>query len=1085
MTDIATLAIEIRTNGISRANRDLRSVEQVSQKTEKAVNSLSLAVNTLKRLMALGIGIQGLSGFLQMADTMQSLRAQVKFVTGSLAELNKAQNELFNISQRTRSSLESTTQLYVRTSRALKDYGVSQQQALQFTETINKAMAVGGVGAQEQASALMQLSQALGSGRLQGDEFRTIAETAPIILDVVAEYMGKSRAEVKKLASEGLITSELLFKAISGSTEKINKQFEEMPLTFGQAMQQMQNAALKFVGDLNQSTNATNLLAQGVSFLAENFNTLGAIIGGVMLGHLAKYGQSMAMAAVNRYKQSLANLQVAKTEQVKAAAELNTARANMAVLASELKLAQTEQTRSVLRMRMAQQATLITSLTNAEAVATNNLATAQAKASIAGRALNGVMGLLGGPAGVITIAASALFYFHQKAEEAREKALDLAGANDRLKQSYEDLSEASLLGSIREQVKELNNSREQVKNVEAEIKNTQRVMNQFLGVAVPDELKSDLDALRDKLAQLREGEGINFQTLEKQLGVLAPMFARSGKNIDDFRKKLLLVGVSSQDAEIFIKSLEKSFTDSTKATEKAKNGYSRIESELAKLKEKTEEARQKFEILTLKQQGNEKASYVLSQLYDVLGEKGADYAKVLREIAVGNYIAAQSELSHIKDAKFSLEELIGMKKEAEAAFWFVSQTDKFSASGQDSLSEWKSFYNELQKASADSLTQISLNEEQALRDMLEKAKKAKIGHEEMERAKTLITEKYAKERMEVAENYVPSLRYERELTEHLKLIDQLQKTNRITAEQAGDAKLALSAKYNPLLAAQQTYINNLKEIELLEVKGGLTKPQADIARKQQATDLKNTEWQEWLKNADQSDPFNGLKVGIKEFGDQANDVMGNVGQITGRALNGMTDALTDFVMTGKANFADLARSIIADLARMIIKMMIFNALKSAFGGTSIGSFLGFESKAEGGIVGEHYNGGLVGFSRGGFTGFGGKYTPAGIVHRGEYVITKEATSRIGLDYLNYLNYGKRGFANGGGVDVPRLASPTSNSNRNISIKIINNGEPVQANVSSKESNGQLEVTVELIRQISKQVVNETIEDNFRQGGVFA
>ncbi|UZV57163.1 tape measure protein [Pasteurella multocida] len=138
MTDIATLAIEIRTNGISRANRDLRSVEQVSQKTEKAVNSLSLAVNTLKRLMALGIGIQGLSGFLQMADTMQSLRAQVKFVTGSLAELNKAQNELFNISQRTRSSLESTTQLYVRTSRALKDYGVSQQKHCSLPKPLTK-----------------------------------------------------------------------------------------------------------------------------------------------------------------------------------------------------------------------------------------------------------------------------------------------------------------------------------------------------------------------------------------------------------------------------------------------------------------------------------------------------------------------------------------------------------------------------------------------------------------------------------------------------------------------------------------------------------------------------------------------------------------------------------------------------------------------------------------------------------------------------------------------------------------------------------------------------------------------------------
>ncbi|EJS85907.1 Putative tail length tape measure protein, putative phage associated protein, partial [Pasteurella multocida subsp. multocida str. Anand1_buffalo] len=78
---------------------------------------------------------------------------------------------------------------------------------LVFTETLNKAMAVGGVGAQEQATALFQLSQALGSGRLQGDEFKSISESAPIILDVVAEYMGKSRAEVQKLASEGKITS--------------------------------------------------------------------------------------------------------------------------------------------------------------------------------------------------------------------------------------------------------------------------------------------------------------------------------------------------------------------------------------------------------------------------------------------------------------------------------------------------------------------------------------------------------------------------------------------------------------------------------------------------------------------------------------------------------------------------------------------------------------------------------------------------------------------------------------------------------------------------------------------------------------
>lgn len=92
---------------------------------------------------------------------MKSLSAQVKFVTKSVDEYNAVQKRLFDISQNTRSSLEATTTLYTKSARALQDYGYSQKQLLGFTETINKAMIVGGVGAQEQASALFQLSQAL------------------------------------------------------------------------------------------------------------------------------------------------------------------------------------------------------------------------------------------------------------------------------------------------------------------------------------------------------------------------------------------------------------------------------------------------------------------------------------------------------------------------------------------------------------------------------------------------------------------------------------------------------------------------------------------------------------------------------------------------------------------------------------------------------------------------------------------------------------------------------------------------------------------------------------------------------------
>ncbi|MDA5609105.1 tape measure protein [Pasteurella multocida] len=273
MTDFAKLHLNVTSSGIDKADRDLAKLQNSAERAEKHIESLVKTIGRLKSLLAVGLGIQGISTIIQMTDKMTALNAQIKFVTSSTQEFNKVQHELFDIAQRTRGSLEATTTLYVRSSRALKDYGYSQKQVLGFTETLNKAMAVGGVGAQEQATALFQLSQALGSGRLQGDEFRSISEAAPIILDTIAEYMGKSRAEVKKLASEGKITSKIIFESISGASEKISESFEKMPLTFGQSMTLLQNSVLKWVSEINTSTGIIGGLATLVSTLALNFDS--------------------------------------------------------------------------------------------------------------------------------------------------------------------------------------------------------------------------------------------------------------------------------------------------------------------------------------------------------------------------------------------------------------------------------------------------------------------------------------------------------------------------------------------------------------------------------------------------------------------------------------------------------------------------------------------------------------------------------------------------------------------------------------------------------------------------------------------
>ena len=220
-------------------------------------------------------------------------------------------------------------------------------------------------------------------------------------------------------------------------------------------------------------------------------------------------------------------------------------------------------------------------------------------------------------------------------------------------------------------------------------------------------------------------------------------------------------------------------------------------------------------------------------------------------------------------------------------------------------------------------------------------------------------------------------------------------------------------------------------------------------------------------------PIAGIKDGINQIQDSFGDMAANMSQVTQNAFNGMADALTDFVMTGKADFRSLAQSILRDLSSMIIKMMIFNSLKAAFGGTKFGKFLGFSG---GGYVG--------GYASGGYTGDGGKYTPAGVVHRGEYVITKEATSRLGIGFLNHLNYG-RGYANGGSVGSIPSTGYKPMAGGSISVKVINNGEPVNANVEQRQRNGETEITVELIRQIARSETNGIISNNMRSGGVFA
>ena len=281
--------------GVGDGKEKVRELNAELAKTENVAEQAAGGLGKIGTVLAGFATLSFAKSLLDTADAMQSINSQVRQVTSSETEYLSVQRQLLEVANNTRASLESTSSLYVSTSRALKDYGYTQQEILQFTEATNNAMAISGVQAQQQAAALMQLSQALGSGLLRGDEFNSIAEAAPILLDTIAEYMGKSSKEIRKLGSEGQLTADVIFKAISGASEKFGEQAAKMPMTMGKALIVFSNNWQSMVSKLLNDSSAMSGIASIIKMIADNLNLVVPIMAGFAVAVTAATAQVIGL----------------------------------------------------------------------------------------------------------------------------------------------------------------------------------------------------------------------------------------------------------------------------------------------------------------------------------------------------------------------------------------------------------------------------------------------------------------------------------------------------------------------------------------------------------------------------------------------------------------------------------------------------------------------------------------------------------------------------------------------------------------------------------------------------------------------
>lgn len=256
---------------------------------QRSAQGLEATLMRLQTLMTGGLfGMAALS-VLKTADAMQTLDNQVRIVTKSTEERLAVENEVHRIANTNYTDIKTTTDIYHRNALAMASMGASQKDVLRFTDNMSLAMRTSGRTITEQNSALYQWSQAMGAGKLQGQEFRIIALAVPSLLKYISAEMGVTTGQLKKLGAEGKITGEVMVKAVEKARPELEKLASQMPMTMSQAFTVANNEYKLFIDKIMNGTGgASQTIASMIYGVGKNFDTV--IKGMTIAGGLAFVG---------------------------------------------------------------------------------------------------------------------------------------------------------------------------------------------------------------------------------------------------------------------------------------------------------------------------------------------------------------------------------------------------------------------------------------------------------------------------------------------------------------------------------------------------------------------------------------------------------------------------------------------------------------------------------------------------------------------------------------------------------------------------------------------------------------------------
>ncbi|MGU3289103.1 tape measure protein [Acinetobacter radioresistens] len=692
---------------------ELQSIEKNGDYAAKSMNGASTAVREFAGYMA---GIVTVGAAISKMDAYTGINNQLKLVTNSQVQLTGAMNETFAIAQRSRSSWESVTQVYQKLAMNAEAAGIAQKDIGRLTETISKGIALSGSSSEQAAAAIMQLGQSLGAGKLSGDEFNSVMENGYGVMQLLAKGMDVPIGQLKKLAGEGKLTSEVVTQALLKMSSTADAEFAKTDATIGQSLGMLSNAVTQFVGEAGKGSGAANLLSGSIQALAGNLDLIAdtAVVGGVAYLTKTIVGQTIATqgaisASVARRASMLGELEsvvqatTAEVSRTAAIAQLRNmqladAQATAARMTGIQRLAYVQNTVIPLEAKATAATAAHTAAVEADTLAQNANSAARSRAAK-------LFTVLGGWTGVLTIGVAGLaagyMYLKDRTAEANKKLEEQANVAKKAKDELialkgleKDSAINDMTAAFERQNKALAESSSrinmQLNAIEQLYKGNKEI------VQVVQDARNGTISMSEAIQRFNElriskevYESIKANTAE---------FEKNAKEATNTKVKLNLFGIEvelsgrkAQTAALGVDEDTKALGKNETAADKAARAQKNYSAEIQKFIDKSfENSAKNSEMATLQLKGfNQETAELIAQAREAEGLTGtnkplsmATFAAVTRELMTRRQaLAVQEQQNKSEKERLAILEQQGKvlqvnsKVQANAAKYNFSQLE--------------------------------------------------------------------------------------------------------------------------------------------------------------------------------------------------------------------------------------------------------------------------------------------------------------------------------------------------------------------------------------------------------------------------